>query len=86
MLLVSLNLNLVYGADILGVSSGNSILGFVYHIRVNDVYRVFITFFISNIEFKFVFDLDMFDHLSLLLKVKRSYYLMLHVTCTVQRD
>lgn len=77
---MSLILYLVFGADFLNRSSENEMFGFVYNIRVTDVYRVFITFFISNIEFIFVFNLDIVDRLSLLLKVKTSYNLMLHVT------
>lgn len=57
MLLSSLNLYLVFVAEILAVSSGNEMLGCVYHIRVTDVYRVFITFFILNIEFHICFRL-----------------------------
>lgn len=57
MLLASLNLYLVSVADILAVSSGNEMLGCVYHIRVTDVYRVFITLFVSNIEFYICFRL-----------------------------
>lgn len=53
----SLDLYLFFGADILEVSSGNEMLGCVYHNRVTDVYRVFITFFISNIEFHICFRL-----------------------------
>lgn len=49
---MSLLLYLVFGADILNRSSENEMYGFVYNIRVADVYRVFITFFfISYIEF-----------------------------------
>lgn len=57
MLLANLNLYLVSVADILAVSSGNEMLGCVYHIRVTDVYRVFITLFVSNIEFCICFRL-----------------------------
>lgn len=42
---MSLLLYLVFGADILNRSSENEMYGFVYNIRVADVYRVFITFF-----------------------------------------
>lgn len=55
MFFVSLSLYLVYVIDILVVSLGNKMLGFVYYIWVIDVYRVFSIFFILNIEFYICF-------------------------------
>lgn len=41
----------------LAVRTENEMLGCEYHIRVTDVYRVFITLFVSNIEFYICFRL-----------------------------
>lgn len=71
---MSLILYLVFGADILNRSSENEMFGFVYNIRVADVYRVFITFFISYIEFICNFFYENVDRLALLLNVNPSYY------------
>lgn len=77
--LASLNLYLVFVAEILAVSSGNEMLGCVYHNRVTDVYRVFITLFVSNIEFYICFRLR--HRWSFFLVIESQSILSLNALC-----
>lgn len=87
MLLASLDLYLVFVADILAVRTANEMLGCVYHIRVTDVYRVFSTFFISINEFHICFRLGyrpssffVIESQNILLFKASGYYLQYNKT------